>query len=164
MFCALHLTPSPPPSHLPPQGRLTQQELKDALNRSGLSFVGSSDPHEVVDMDDQISNLFDEIEGILGNKKPTLVKKDDDQTGHVDWKALEMLGDESLIQKEKEKPKIDASHSGSDHSNKALQKLGTIKAVDNKKLRSRLGSDMSMDQIKQQQVAEARERKLKGGS
>lgn len=116
----------------------------------------------MLDADTQISNLFDEIETILGNKKPTLLKESDkDGIGNVDWKALEMLGDESLIQKEKEKPKIDASHSGSDHSNKALQKLGTIKAVDNKKLRSRLGSDMSMDQIKQQQVAEARERKKK---
>jgi len=132
-------------------------ELKEALSKSGIFAPAEGMSEE--DLSSQIGSLFDEIETILGNK-PTYVVKEEDAK-HVDWKALEMLGDENLMQKEKETPKIDAAHSGSDHSNKALQKLGTIKAVDSKKVRARLGSDMSTNQMKQQQLAEARERKKK---
>mmetsp|Transcript_19948 Transcript_19948/g.41686 ORF Transcript_19948/g.41686 Transcript_19948/m.41686 type:complete len:244 (-) Transcript_19948:51-782(-) len=141
------------------EARLTEAELKVALSRSGLSFVGGEPNISTEEgLNSQIGSLFAEIEAILGKKKPKIIEKDAEESKNIDWKALNMLGDEKLIQKEKEKPKIDAAHSGSGHGNKALEKLGTIKAVENKKIRSRLGSDMSMDQVKQQQVAEAREK------
>jgi len=79
-----------------------------------------------------------------------------DQKEHEErlhWKALELLGDEDLIQHQRELPP--------DHSvsSKALSKLGTSKAVESKKIRDRLGSDMSADATKRQQIAELRERK-----
>ncbi|GMI13943.1 hypothetical protein TrVE_jg914 [Triparma verrucosa] len=126
--------------------RISKEELSIALCNSGLISSSSDAASE------QIDSLVLEIEAILGNK-PTYVVSEKD--GNIDWKALELLGDEKLMDEARETPAVNVAHSNSDHNSKALGMLGTVKAVDSKKVRNRLGSDMSTDQLKRQQLAEA---------
>ena len=105
--------------------------LSIALCNSGLISSSSDAASE------QIDSLVLEIEAILGNK-PTYVVSEKD--GNIDWKALELLGDEKLMDEARETPAVNVAHSNSDHNSKALGMLGTVKAVDSKKVRNRLGT------------------------
>ncbi|GMH52243.1 hypothetical protein TrLO_g7220 [Triparma laevis f. longispina] len=130
--------------------RISSEELSIALCKSGLISVGGDGKADADAA--QIENLVKEIETILGNKPSFVVSEKD--AANIDWKALELLGDEKLMDEAREAPAVNVSHSNSDHNKKALGMLGTVKAVDSKKVRNRLGSDMSTDQLKRQQMAE----------
>jgi hypothetical protein len=139
------------------QSRMSQLELTKAMSEAGIIHDGNEDQHAVM-----IEKLFKEIDGIMQNKKPEIVVEEETK---LDWKALELLGDEKLITEEKERGVIDVTHDGSapdgghKSGSKALKLAGETKAVANKKIRDRLGSDMSHDQMKRQQMQAAAEKK-----
>ncbi|GMI51886.1 hypothetical protein TeGR_g5813 [Tetraparma gracilis] len=157
-------SPAPAPAPAPVeqrvsaiQSRMSQLELTKAMSEAGIIHDGNEDQHAVL-----IEKLFKEIDGIMQNKKPEIVVEEETK---LDWKALELLGDEKLITEEKERGVIDVTHDGSapdgghKSGSKALKLAGETKAVANKKIRDRLGSDMSHDQMKRQQMQAAAEKK-----
>ena len=98
----------------------------------------------------QVDALHEHIDKLIG-------KKEDEEIARLNWKAIELLGDEDMAAQQRDLPP-DHAHTP---NSKALSKLGTVKAVESKKVRNRLGSDMSHDAVKRQQIAELREIKKK---
>ena len=144
---------------------LTQEDLRRAMTACGFS---NPDGEFTEEQKQQAEALFREIDSILGRKKPaagggrgrlSLIGglNDEEHKHHagLDWKALELIGDERLMDEVRERPAIDVH---SHHASKAMQKMGTAKAVESKKIRDRLGSDMSTNQMHKMKVMELQER------
>ena len=143
----------------------TTNRLKSAFLSSELLAKVSGEDEEAM-----LAKLFAEISTIIDGKGTELVVEEKEGP---DWKALEMLGDEKMMNAQKEKGVIDIQHAhhaacdasgGHEHpqqkgGSKALQLAGESKAIANKKIRDRLGSDMSNTQMKKQQMQQVAENK-----
>ncbi len=126
--------------------RLSHNELRSALTSAG--FISEHQQEAMLE------KLYIEIETILG-KKPAIVVQSTEVHSH-DWKALQILGDNDMIDQARSAGTIDVH---TDKNKKALQQMGTVKAIESKKIRDRLGSDMSTNQLHKMKIAELREKK-----
>jgi len=115
--------------------RLSRAELTECMTLAGIA--GTDEAHKLDALHEHIDQLME--------------KKEKEE--RLNWKAIELLGDEDMAKHQRELPPEQMP------SSKALSKLGTVKAVESKKVRDRLGSDMSSDAVKRQQIAELREKK-----
>jgi hypothetical protein len=146
-------------SHTLIRADLSSLELAAAMRKTGVIKGDDAATNEM------ITALFGEIQSIMQGKPHTLVPTE--EVPAINWKALEMMGDENLITEQKERGVVDVTHDAKGGGSKALKMVGEVKAIGNKKMRDRLGSDMSHDQMKRQQMMEAAEKKKKeshGGS
>ena len=146
-----HPDDHPDDTHTILEPRISHDELRRALTTSGMADMMSSGGDLTAEQNLMLEALHAEIEAILG-KKPSLVVKTSEVHEHaLHWKALQLMGDENLVEHERERPAIDVH---SDKNAKAMQKMGTVKAIESKKIRDRLGSDMSSNQMHKMKVAE----------
>jgi hypothetical protein len=123
---------------------VTAEELSALMSSSGWPVDDSNA--------DNITKLHTGMVELMMSKDHT-IKKKSQVAADENWKAIELMGDERLFKEKRDAPLINAGNA------KALSKLGTTKAIESKKVRDRLGSDMSLNQVKKQAVYDLREKK-----